>query len=295
VKRLRHPIRAIREPFGTAGLIIAVVALVAALGGSAIAAKGALTGKQKKEVAKIAKKEAKKYAKAGAEGKQGPAGPAGAPGPAGAAGKDGGAGPAGEKGATGATGPQGAKGDKGDPGEPGEPGESPVGTSFTGERTVGLVTCNEGGVEYESGGEGNLVCNGEEGSPWTASGTLPVGANETGTWYIEGKGGSKVRTAISFPIKIAGSVDPTNIHVFGETGFSTFCGGAVYKPAAIAAGALCIFTGTTEAAQELKVLSNETEAGEFSQSGAIIQMKLGSEANPGLLGYASGSFAIAGG
>lgn len=293
MKRLRHPIRAIREPFGTAGLIIAVVALVAALGGSAIAAKGALTGKQKKEVAKIAKKEAKKYAKAGAEGKQGPAGPAGAQGPAGAAGKDGAAGPAGEKGATGATGPQGAKGDKGDPGEP---GESPVGTSFTGERTVGLVTCNEGGVEYESGGEGNLVCNGEEGSPWTASGNLPTGANERGTWYMEGSGGARVRTAISFPIQLAAPLEASSIHVFGEGGFTTFCKGNLAHPKA-EPGVLCIFTGTTEQAQELKVLSNELEAGEASQTGAIIQMKLGSEPNPGELlpGFASGSFAVAGG
>ena len=38
MKSFRHPVRAIREPFGTAGLIIAVVALVAAVGGNAFAA-----------------------------------------------------------------------------------------------------------------------------------------------------------------------------------------------------------------------------------------------------------------
>jgi hypothetical protein len=77
---LRHPIRAVREPFGTAGLIIAMIALVAALGGTALAAKGALTGKQKKEVAKIAKKYAGKDGAVGAAGPQGLSGPKGEPG-----------------------------------------------------------------------------------------------------------------------------------------------------------------------------------------------------------------------
>lgn len=101
MRHLRHPIRAIREPFGTAGLIIACLALVLAFGGAAVAATGGLTAKQKKEVEKIAKQLA---------GKRGPAGPAGVAGPAGAAG------PAGTKGDA------GAKGDTGLPGSPGAPG-----------------------------------------------------------------------------------------------------------------------------------------------------------------------------
>ena len=48
---IRHPIRAAREPFGKAGLIVAIVALVAAIGGTALAASG-LNSKQKKEVDK---------------------------------------------------------------------------------------------------------------------------------------------------------------------------------------------------------------------------------------------------
>ena len=55
MQRLRHPIRAIREPFGKAGLTVAILALVLAMVGGAYAS-GALTGKQKKEVKKIAKK-----------------------------------------------------------------------------------------------------------------------------------------------------------------------------------------------------------------------------------------------
>lgn len=99
MKRLRHPVRAIREPFGTAGLIIAVVALVAALGGSAIAATGGLSGKQKKEVENIAKKFA------GKPGAPGATGPAGSPGAAGGQGAQGAPGAAGSPGGQGPAGP----------------------------------------------------------------------------------------------------------------------------------------------------------------------------------------------
>jgi hypothetical protein len=142
MKRLRHPIRAIREPFGTAGLIVACLALVLATTGAALAA-GGLTKSQEKQVAKIAKKEAKKYA-----GKTGPAGPTGPQGPAGTNGKDGAAGPQGP------TGDTGAKGEKGERGERGP--------------------------------------RGEKGEPWTAGGTLPPGATETGVW-----GGGSVENATS--------------------------------------------------------------------------------------------------
>ena len=55
MKRLKHHVRGIREPFGKAGTVIGIVALVFAMVGGAFAA-GALTAKQKKEVEKIAKK-----------------------------------------------------------------------------------------------------------------------------------------------------------------------------------------------------------------------------------------------
>jgi hypothetical protein len=86
MKRLTYPIRAIREPFGAAGLVVAIVALVAALGGGAYAASGGLNGKQKKEVAKIAKRFA---GKPGARGATGPAGAKGATGAPGAPGQTG--------------------------------------------------------------------------------------------------------------------------------------------------------------------------------------------------------------
>lgn len=136
MKRLRHPIRAIREPFGTAGLIIAMVALVAALGGSALAASGALTGKQKKEVETIAKKYAGKPGAAGPTGTQGPAGAKGDSGPAGAAGTNGTAGTAGTNGTSVTT--------------------AVIPTSS--------ATCgHNGGTEVKSASATTNVCNGEEG------------------------------------------------------------------------------------------------------------------------------------
>ncbi len=83
--RLRHPINSIREPFGKAGLTVAILALVMALVGGAYAATK-LNGTQKKEVEKIAKKYA---GKTGSAGSQGLAGPAGAKGDTGTNGKDG--------------------------------------------------------------------------------------------------------------------------------------------------------------------------------------------------------------
>jgi len=167
VSRLRHPIRAIREPFGTAGLIVAMVALIAALGGTALAAKGALTGKQKKEVEKIAMK---------FQG-SGPAGPAG---------------PAGSKGDPGADG----KNATGSAGLPGEAGKSVVAAEIPAEPAE--ATCGgEGGAEYEieETEEPTVICNGhqgKDGSPWTV-GTLPPGAVETGTYSVTG-GVQKVTT-----------------------------------------------------------------------------------------------------
>ncbi len=93
----------IRKQFGTAGLVVSIVALVAALGGSAFAAAKFVT---KQEATKIAQREAKKFpGPAGPAGAAGAAGAAGPQGPAGAAGKAGSTGPTGNTGTTGPTGP----------------------------------------------------------------------------------------------------------------------------------------------------------------------------------------------
>jgi hypothetical protein len=121
----------VHERLGSAGLIIAVVALVAALGGTALAAAG-LNSKQKKEVTKIAKKYAGEDGAPGPAGPQGPAGPAGVKGDAGAPGA---------KGATGATGPEGP---------PGPPG--PTETQLPFEETLtgvwAFAGTGSGNIEY---------------------------------------------------------------------------------------------------------------------------------------------------
>ncbi|TMK58949.1 MAG: hypothetical protein E6G51_01170 [Actinobacteria bacterium] len=108
----------IHSKLGTAGFIIAVVALIAALGGTAFAVAG-LNAKEKKEVKKIAKKFAGAQGLKGEVGPPGPAGPTGPEGPAGKAGAD---------------------GVDGEPGPPGPPGPAgPTETSLpAGKTEVGL-------------------------------------------------------------------------------------------------------------------------------------------------------------
>jgi hypothetical protein len=99
----------LRTQIGTAGLLVAIVALVAALGGGAYAAS---TGGKATASAK---------AKQGKQGKPGKTGPAGPQGPAGPAGAQGPAGPKGDTGAPGANGANGTNGTNGTDGEEGSP------------------------------------------------------------------------------------------------------------------------------------------------------------------------------
>jgi hypothetical protein len=152
----------LRDRFGTAGLVIGIMALIVALAGTAYAA-STLTKGQKKEVEKIAKKYAGKPGAPGAPGAKGDTGSAGSNGSNGTNGKD------------------------GTPGTPGAPGKNVVLTTIT---TAGLEgNCvGVGGTKVEVEGSAaskKFICNGKEGpegSPWTAGGTLPEGATETGSW-----------------------------------------------------------------------------------------------------------------
>jgi hypothetical protein len=194
VKRLRHPIRAIREPFGTAGLIVAMVALVAALGGTALAA-SKLNSTQKKEVEKIAKKYA---GKPGAPGAQGPAGPTGA------AGKDGANGVAGKDGAGGAAGKDG------------------VDVTFS---PASEAACAAGGSVFKAANGETTICNGETGF----TETLPPGATETGAWggtfqqrveEEEGtlllEGTAPLYSPISFPIPLPSAISAAHVVKIAE-------------------------------------------------------------------------------
>jgi hypothetical protein len=226
VKRLRHPVRAIREPFGKAGLTVAILALVMAMVGGAYAA-AKLNSTQKKEVERIAKKFAGKP---------------------------------GTNGAPGAAGANGTNGKDGTNGAPGAAGKSvvtsaaPVGS--------GVGKCEVGGtkLEVEGSGSASVVCNGKNGAIQPGE-TLPEGATETGMWSVgpitkEATGGSPSTQApiASFPIPLAAPLDSAHVHYIDPTGEEVLgtafapttqppgseCEGSVASPSA-ASGNLCIY------------------------------------------------------
>jgi hypothetical protein len=181
--------RRFHDRFGTAGLVVGVIAMILALSGSAIAASGALTGKQKSEVTKIAKK----YA-----GKKGAAGPAGPAGPQGVAGEKG------------APGQQGAPGEKGAPGKDGAPGAP--GKSVTSEKEEPGSNCQAGGTSFEvqGSGETNYVCNGTSGGG--GGSTLESGEEEKGMWSTNAKTGASgtlIFTAIQLSRPLPGKPSVT--------------------------------------------------------------------------------------
>jgi hypothetical protein len=210
----------IHDRLGSAGFVLAIVALVAALGGGAYAASGGLTGKQKKEVEKIAKKYA---GKPGAPGAAGPAGPKG------------------DKGDAGAAGANGTNGTNGKDGANGTNGKSVE----TGAATP--AECKEGGATVQVAGEAatkKKVCN---GSPWTADGTLPEGATETGTWQFEDNGAEFLFAPISFPIPLSSAAAATMLHESLASGASPTanCPGTAAEPEA-KPGYLCIYAAPYE-------------------------------------------------
>lgn len=208
----------IREQIGTAGLIVAIVALVAALGGGAYAAKGGLklNPKQKKEVRAIAKKEAKRFAKRG------------------------------PKGAKGDPGAPGAKGDPGAPGANGSNGASGKdGKSVTVTAEPEGSNCSDGGVAVEVEGSGNpaYACNGTTG--FTA--TLPSGQTETGTWGGHYPEDTTTVEPISFSIPLASEPDPVFVggtQAEKEQGEAEGCPGLEPNGTPTAEpGKLCVYYG----------------------------------------------------
>ncbi|HEV7483325.1 MAG TPA: hypothetical protein VGO13_09530 [Solirubrobacterales bacterium] len=228
--------RRLKEPFGKAGLIVAVVALVfAMLGGAYAASNGG--GKATTSA---------KQGKQGKPGKTGPAGPAGAP---------------------------GAKGDTGAAGAAGTNGTN--GVSVTSSTEAKGTNCKEGGSKFVAGAGTTYACNGEkgkEGSPWTAGGTLPSGKTEKGVWSIEDRrivdaamqlGVTGVKVPLSFPIPLTEPLVEGNVHFINEEGKeqlgvgnavpSTACTGTAAQPTA-EPGNLCAyetFQSNTFAANEL--------------------------------------------
>jgi hypothetical protein len=282
MKRLRHPIRAIREPFGTAGLVVACVALIAALGGTALAA-AKLNSTQKKEVEKIAKKYA---GKPGAQGAQGPAGPAGG------AGKDG------------SNGTNGTNGTDGEDGIDGAPGKSVVVKAVTPGEEGELEECEErGGSEVEVEGAGGAeaeICNGKDGSPWTVGNVLPPGAVETGTFAFHGSAAENpsVNAALSLSIPLAAPILREHIHIFPvDSDFEQFCiqgayGGSRKMPNA-PPGEMCIWAGDLLNSSVNSIAAGNSgpdEEEELGNTGGYIYATIeGTE-----FGRGSGTFAVRG-
>lgn len=208
--------RRLHNQFGTAGMILSVVAIVLALAGGAIAASG------------------------------------GKPGPRGKTGKTGKTGPQGPQGLAGTAGTNGTNGKDGAPGAPGKDGTSVSGEAIP----VGNAECasKAGGVKYTSASGTNAVCNGKDGQTGFTE-TLPSGKTETGSWATTGTPinfgffGTGVLTPISFNIPLAAAPTPVVIGIEegeGEPNEAAAiangeCVGTVESPGA-GKGKLCIFT-----------------------------------------------------
>lgn len=230
--------RRLHNRLGTAGLIVAIVAVVVALGGSALAASNALTGKQKREVKNIAKQ----YA--GKDGSQGPAGQTGAPGPKGDAG---GAGTNGTNGKDGEAGKDGTNGKDGEPGKDGTNGKNGENVNVI-PLSKGDANCNEGGAKITNLSGTAYACNGASGE--SGDGTLPSGRTMRGYWIVEGKQAMQVFgsavTAISFPMPV--KVAPTETVLIGDETDSEAekekCAGTSEAPSATP-GVLCLYVELT--------------------------------------------------
>jgi hypothetical protein len=274
----------LRNQIGTAGLIVAIVALVAALGGGAYAATSS-TGKATASA---------KQGKQGKQGKPGKSGPAGPQGPAG---------PAGPAGAAGAKGDTGAAGSNGTNGSPGAAGKSVISASFEGTDEPAGEPCEEQGgnsIEVEGSGVKRYACNGTAGapgSPWTAGGTLPVGATETGAFtFFEAEPAEEgtAYAAISFPIPLAAPLDAAHVvHITtAENPDPVHCTGSQAEPKA-ASGYLCEYSGAEFGTEYLAITKPENAGGAAgaSTAGALIKFKLFGELEAA---RSNGVFAVTG-
>jgi hypothetical protein len=237
----------LRNRFGIPGVISVIALVFAMFGGAYAATNSGGSGK----------------ATASAKGKPGPRGPRGPKGPAG---------PTGPQGAAGANGKDGAQGAKGDAGQQGQQGQQGTqGNAGTNGKSVTLATepeganCEKGGTKVEIEGtpaSKKYVCNGKPGavgSPWTAGGTLPIGATETGTWsaaqeleqeeFPPGHASVSVVVPISFNIQLSDQLSSSNVHSFLDSNFSDFdesgpgtagCTGSIGEPTA-PIGHLCVY------------------------------------------------------
>lgn len=142
-------------------MVLACIAVVLAMAGSAFAARSLITGADIKD-GSISRADLSRSVVKSLKGKRGPAGPAGrdgSEGPQGSAGPAGPQGAAGARGATGAPGPQGEQGEQGPPGSDGAPGQVVVDARSAGPANAGaaLPLSSDGptggdGVDVSDGG-----------------------------------------------------------------------------------------------------------------------------------------------
>jgi len=235
----------VHNKLGTAGLIVAVVALVVALGGAAFAASGKLTSTEKKEVKKIAKKVSK----------PGPPGPAG---------------PAGSAGAQGPKGDTGAKGDKGDTGAKGDTGEAGMCSVAKPDCTLG-PNATVTGIWSAAAGEGEKALA-NISFPLSVS-PAPIALYEKSEFGITvgfelnnpGEGGltgENPNSSVSlYGTDVTGGPDFEDLKA-SEKAFEEACPGNFEEPKATS-GFLCIYVGPTEGKMEeggVNFTSDDTEA-----------------------------------
>jgi hypothetical protein len=225
----------IRKRFTYANVAMTFV-LVFAMSGGAYAASKYVISSTKQISPKVLKS---LQGKAGANGAPGPAGPAGPAGPVGPAGS------AGEKGAAGSNGSNGSNGVN---------GESVTSTTVAAKN----AHCASGGAELKVGGSATYACNGAAGaagSPWTAGGTLPHEATETGVWsttFTPTAADQFMTSQISFTIPLEAEAEAhfigTDEELAGELNEAPAikegkCSGNAAKPKA-KSGNLCVFASS---------------------------------------------------
>jgi Collagen triple helix repeat (20 copies) len=247
-----------REHFGPAGLVVAVVALIAALSGGAIAATGgnpfagssrathksgasASGGLTKKQVLALIREHAVPGAQGlpGVDGKDGTPGQDGAPGKEGAPGQDGANGENGEDGVDGANGVTGKSVLNGS-----GPPSNGLGTNgdFYIDTANNLLYGPKASNVWPPTGTSMKGEDGADGSPWTVGGTLPVNATETGGWTYTSPASAEPfliierGPLISFPIPLAAALNSSHVAFQG----APQCSGSIAHPTA-ASGYLCIY------------------------------------------------------
>jgi hypothetical protein len=148
----------------------------------------------------------------------------------------------GKPGATGATGAQGPKGDTGAAGQQGAAGK---------DGAVGPQ-----GPAGPNGAAGQQGPIGPEGSPWTAGGTLPELATETGTWGGIHEGEGFLVTPVSFALPV---VPAPELVFVGTEGTKPGCGGVIDGVPTASEGKLCVYAST---------LAGAVQAVNFDPTGA---------------------------